>query len=356
MTRAGSLAPTIDLAGEWAYRPDPKQLGEHYPAQLAYTHQDDARWMRDADGEGWRPVRVPGPWPVPQTRRADPVWFRCRFPLTGSADPWWLEFDGVSYRADVWLNGRYLGTHEGYFAPFGFDVTDVVTDDNLLVVRVMPPVDVLGEEDQMGQLKRAFVGALGRWDMNDPERTLAGIWSGVRLVPTGAHAIRDAFLAYDLARLPDPATPDDPLPAVASLRLDVASARATGATVGWRLEPVGFDDAAQTGSRPVTLLPGTRPVTVDLELDVRPWWTWDLGEPRRYDLVVWLEVDGQIVAEHRSRTGFRHLALGDGWDLRLNGVSLYQRGANYLSDVELSTMTPERYELDVRLLREAHLN
>ena len=79
----------LDLAGEWAYRPDPKQLGEHYPGQLAYTHWDDARWMRDESEAGWVPLAVPGPWPVPHTRRAEPVWLPPRFatPSTGDGTP-----------------------------------------------------------------------------------------------------------------------------------------------------------------------------------------------------------------------------------------------------------------------------
>ena len=85
---------------------------------------------------------------------------------------------------------------------------------------------------------------------------------------------------------------------------------------------MGFDDASQTGSSPVTLFAGTRTVTLDLDLVVRPWWTWDLGEPRLYDLAVWLDVDGHRTAEHVSSTGFRDLVLGEGWDLRLNGISL----------------------------------
>ena len=37
-----------------------------------------------------------------------------------------LRFEGVYYAARVWLNGVYLGDHEGYFSAFEFDVTDIV--------------------------------------------------------------------------------------------------------------------------------------------------------------------------------------------------------------------------------------
>ena len=35
-----------------------------------------------------------------------------------------LEFDGVDYSCDVWLNGHYLGRHDGAFEKFNFEVTD----------------------------------------------------------------------------------------------------------------------------------------------------------------------------------------------------------------------------------------
>src|SRR5262249_4109457 len=132
-------APAIDLGGAWEFRADPKGIGEHYAGQLAYTHWDDARWMRADTPAGWAAATVPGPWPIARDGHATPVWFRRRFPRPDGGPRWRLGLDGVSYRADAWLNGRYLGTHEGYFAPFGFDVTDALADDNLLVIRVVPP-------------------------------------------------------------------------------------------------------------------------------------------------------------------------------------------------------------------------
>src|SRR5262249_38857534 len=147
------------------------------------------------------------------------------------------------YRADVWLNGRYLGTHESYFAPFSFDVTDLLDDENLLVVRVVPASDVLGEEDQMGQLKHDFVGALGRWDMNDPERKPAGIWAGIELAAESGYAIVDGTLSYAFDRLPDGPDLDAPVRVHGVVGLHVhARETAPDATLGWTVAPVGFAD------------------------------------------------------------------------------------------------------------------
>ena len=57
-----------------------------------------------------------------------------------------LGFASVDYFADVWLNDELLGHHEGYFAPFGFDVTDRLQKNNEVVVRVQDPLEPLDPE------------------------------------------------------------------------------------------------------------------------------------------------------------------------------------------------------------------
>ena len=58
-------------------------------------------------------------------------------------------FDGVDYSCDVWLNGHYLGKHEGAFDRFSYDVTNFLrvgknrrSCANMLTVRLNPPTHV----------------------------------------------------------------------------------------------------------------------------------------------------------------------------------------------------------------------
>ncbi|MCS5736028.1 glycosyl hydrolase 2 galactose-binding domain-containing protein [Herbiconiux daphne] len=379
---------TLDLAGEWLWRADPHDLGEHYPAQLAYTHAHDARWPEPPAGTttGWAATAVPGRWPRPEAD-GDVVWFRRSFDAgdglanAAAADASLrtvLRFEGVNYLADVWLNGHYLGSHEGYFGAFSFEVTGELRPVNDLVVRVVRATDVLGEEDQMGQFKRDFVGALGRWDMNDPDHKPAGIWGAVTLVRLAAVSVDDWSSAggprvdYSVAAL-SPSTDGDALVEVSgTITATLTAARTAaltaadtaavmsppgGVTLAWSIAPSGFDAPAASGSTSVVVHGGRRTATVDFTMPARLWYTWDLGAPRLYDVTLTVtDAAGTVLDDVRWTTGFRSITRGAGWSTELNGLPFYQRGANYLSDLDLSSMTPERYATDVTLLREANLN
>jgi len=45
-------------------------------------------------------------------------------------------FEGVDWTAEVWLNGKKLGSHTAYCEPFRFDVTSLLENENKLAVRV----------------------------------------------------------------------------------------------------------------------------------------------------------------------------------------------------------------------------
>jgi len=117
-----------DLSGFWDFRFDPQRQGE------------ESGWS-EGFAEGY-PIAVPASWNDQFEDGRDylgPAWYQTRFDL-----PWgWeerrvaLRFGSVNYLATVWLNGTWLGQHEGGHLPFEFDVTPHVRPEgNLLVVRV----------------------------------------------------------------------------------------------------------------------------------------------------------------------------------------------------------------------------
>ncbi len=102
------------------------------------SQADRSDFSRVSSGEGpWELVKIPhygGP-----LGKAETI-YRHTFTLEQLPSPKqsaWLRFRGVDYIAHVYLNGKLLGTHEGFFAPFEFDCTDYLqSNENVLVICV----------------------------------------------------------------------------------------------------------------------------------------------------------------------------------------------------------------------------
>ncbi len=98
------------------------------------------------DVSGWQSHVVPGVENVLNAVEKIPeyyengVWYRTSFNVSDTLAQKFarLNFYAVNYVADVWLNGTYLGWHEGGYTPFSFDVSSALRFDsaNVLVVRV----------------------------------------------------------------------------------------------------------------------------------------------------------------------------------------------------------------------------
>ncbi|MFN8642545.1 MAG: glycoside hydrolase family 2 TIM barrel-domain containing protein [Candidatus Binatia bacterium] len=131
-------AARLSLDGTWRFRADPDDVG------LAQRWFDPATATAD-----WRDAPVPGNWnflfrdtPYPSTDHdyEGVAWYRRSVDLpAGSAAPLaLLHFEAVHYRATVWVNGIEVGSHEGDFLPFEFDVTAALRPGtrNDIVLRV----------------------------------------------------------------------------------------------------------------------------------------------------------------------------------------------------------------------------
>ena len=356
----------LDLDGSWSFRLDPDALGEHYPEQLDIPWSFDARWMNRDHAEGeWQTITVPSCWQQHGHRYNGAAWYRKHIHNDLPADNnkrVWLSFEGVDYLADVWFNERYLGSHEGYFSSFEYEITPFVSpEDNLLAVRVESPNDISAKEAQPGQLKKYIKGALQRWDVNNPEVNPGGIWNHVRLYTTGPGKIQDLVIQTSIHELPPPHDITKPVEATLVLNVSISAAAGFNPTnlgrLTARLRRRDHENYECETSIPVKLLPGISswPVLINLN-QASLWYTWDLGTPHLYELVVCLEIDGAVSDRVFQTFGIRQIERGNGWETYLNGVRFYQRGANYLSDQFLSNMDRARYEQDIALLREANLN
>ncbi|MBR0229650.1 MAG: glycoside hydrolase family 2 [Clostridia bacterium] len=75
---------------------------------------------------------------IDDQRHCDVIWYEREFAVPDALRSLrrLLHFGAVDYRADVWLDGQYLGGHEGGYTPFSFDITDLTDGKNFCRVTV----------------------------------------------------------------------------------------------------------------------------------------------------------------------------------------------------------------------------
>ncbi|MCA0445787.1 MAG: T9SS type A sorting domain-containing protein [Bacteroidetes bacterium] len=143
--------PVIDLAGTWKKQRvnanDALTLVARTPQSIASIETEAAgRFQPDFDDSGWENKTLPA---VENTMKAyetvpefyeDGVWYRRSFFVADSLSSKTaiLKFISANYVADVWVNGNYVGYHEGGYTPFAFDVSSHLNfnAENKIAVRV----------------------------------------------------------------------------------------------------------------------------------------------------------------------------------------------------------------------------
>jgi beta-galactosidase len=138
----------IDLGGGWrveraTFDADLSLTPRAVALDRIVVHAD-GRTDPDFDDTDWEPARVPGSLNLPPDRVETGGWYRNSFDVPAAWDgrAVTLKIGAANYLADVWLNGTWLGYHEGGTTPFAFDAGPAIRpgERNVLAVRVDNPV------------------------------------------------------------------------------------------------------------------------------------------------------------------------------------------------------------------------
>ncbi len=139
--------PRIDLDGTWRFEAEVLDTDlslTNRAASMAGIRAEMGRRAESAfDDTAWPRMTVPGSFDMPPDRTTSGGYYRKDFNvgLDWAGQYAQLKFGAVRYVADVWLNGHYLGYHEGGDTPFALDATSALIPGalNNLVVRVDNP-------------------------------------------------------------------------------------------------------------------------------------------------------------------------------------------------------------------------
>jgi hypothetical protein len=254
---------------------------------------------------------------IPESLNKQDYWYRAEFkaPKVGSGRRLTLTFQGINYRARIWMNGKRLGTITGAFIRGVFDVTDVVkTGTNVLAVRVSPPPhpgipheqSIKGGPGENGGAMcldgPTFVATEG-WDWVPAIRDRdTGIWQPVTLTATSVVKIGDVQVVIALP-LPDTSQADVEI----TVPLESFSLTAVKGTLKASFDStsVSKELTLEPGKNTVTLAPGDfKQLTV---ANPRLWWPNGYGKQELYTLKLSFAEGGTESDAKQVRFGIREI-------------------------------------------------
>lgn len=311
--------PALILDGAWTFTTDPHERGEM------------EAWYQRASGFG-REVAVPAAWQSYGRDLQDytgAAWYhrRLEIPQDWRGQRVFLVFGASDYLTRVWLNGTFVGQHEGGYTPFDLDLTDVLRadTDNHLVVRVYDPQD-------FGEIPHGAQGS--------HFSRVSGLWQPVRLearpheyLQTVVHRV---YLDPDRIETRVVLNVEAPL---LSLRINVIDAMGE-------------------------IVAGTEAPSAEFEtawsLEIPACKRWHPDDPYLYTVQTQLfdARAGRVVDELSHRVGVRSIVAIDG-RLLLNGQPLTVRGTidtGYWPSGLYAPPDDDEIQRELRLAKEAGFN
>ncbi len=258
-----------------------------------------------------------------------PWWYRKEFVLPASfkGKTIWLNFGGINYRANVWLNGKQLAKSEdvaGAWRTYEFDITDyaVPGKPNVLAVEVFSPTDT--------DLAITFVD----WNPAPPDKNM-GLFRDVDITTSGPVAVRYPAV---VSKVDSPANDKAHLTVTALLK-NAASHPVKGTLKG-AIEKTEFSQEVELGpgeSKDVTFAPEQFP---QLDFDhPRLWWPAQMGKPERYTLRLEFDLDDKTSDRSEIKFGIREVkseVLSANRRLfSINGKNILIRGGGWSPDMML---------------------
>lgn len=293
-------------------------------------------------------------------------WYRTEFtvPALAPGQSALLRFDGINWKAEVYLNGEKLGRIEGGFQRGLFDITAKLQPGrpNALAVRIeknatpgsckQKTLENVGKNGgALGADNPTFHASIG-WDWIPTIRGRnTGIWGNVFLELTQQVTLENPFVS---TRLPLPATSS----ADVTLSVDLVNRQPKpfAGLLRVRFGDARFEQRVQLNAgemRTLTLDSSTIPA---LHIkNPKLWWPVGYGEPNLYAVDLNLSSGDRLVATRSFQAGLRQMTYSeDGGILKIwiNGRRFIARGGNWGFSESMLRYRAREYDAAVRYHRE----
>jgi hypothetical protein len=264
-------------------------------------------------------------------------WYRNEFALPANfgGGKIFLNFDGINWKANVYVNGQKAGRIEGAFMRGKFDVTQLVAAGKTNVVAIEliknEHVGAIKEQtatstDQNGGILGAdnptFHASIG-WDWIPTIRGRnIGVWNDVFITHTGAVTLEDPFIRAEL-----------PLPDTTSANLFVEvtlknhTAEAVAGTLKGTYGQTAFEQEVSLAASETKVVRLDASTTPSLHLtNPRLWWPKGYGEPYLYDVELSFLTGGKVSDKTAFKSGVRQMTFNEDDQI----LSLFVNGRRFI--------------------------
>ena len=276
-------------------------------------------------------------------------WYRKTFTLPAAykGKTLWLKFNGINYRADIFLNGKQIAKSDdvaGAWRTYEFNITRSAKPgaENVLAVQTWAPTD--------HDLAITFVD----WNPAPPDKNM-GLWRDVYVTTSGPVALRYPTV---VSKLNPPANDTAQLTVTAQVK-NGTDQPVKGKLKG-QIENVNFEqdvELAANEAKDVTFTPDQFSQLVFS--NPRLWWPAQMGTPNLYKLSMELEVNGTVSDKTHSQFGIREITSDlnsvGGRAFHINGKNILIRGGGYTPDMMLRE-TSQHLEDEFRYVKDMGLN
>ena len=293
-------------------------------------------------------------------------WYRTEFdaPPTPPNQIAWLDFDGINWKAEIFLNGEPLGHIDGGFIRGRFDVTTKLRPTRNALAVLIRKNDTPGSTKQktfenpsrnggaLGADNPTYHASIG-WDWIPTIRGRnTGIWGNVSLTRTGAVTLEAPFVS---ATLPLPNTSTADITIEVSL-VNHRPAPVTG-TLRARFGTIEITQALNIRGSSGTAIKLTSAQHPELHLaNPQLWWPNGYGDPHLYDVELTFATDDHTVLDTKSfKHGIRQMAYSEAGGklaIFINGRRFICRGGNWGFGESMLRYRAREYDAALRYHRE----
>ena len=280
---------------------------------------------------------------------AVPWWYRTEFevPAAYKGKQLWLNFEGINYRANIWLNGQQIASDKdvaGTWRTWEFNVTSAIHSGqkNALAVEISAPLPT--------DLAITFVD----WNPMPPDKDM-GLWRGVYLSTSGPVELRHPHVITDVD-----------IPSLNSAHLTItaelhnATPQPVKGTLKGSVAGAEFSQPVELAANENKQVEFTPQQFSQLNISQpRLWWPWQMGAQNLYKLHLEFATGDGVSDQQDTTFGIRQVTSEmnpNGYRVfSINGKRIVIRGGGWSPDMMLR-QNPQRLEDEIRYTRDMGLN